>query len=34
MNLNDYYKDAVHPDEAHLIMNEQAVVPLGTCLWP
>lgn len=34
MDLEKYYDEAVHPSEAHVIMSEQAVVPLGTCLWP
>lgn len=34
INLQDYYADVNHPDEAHQIMQNSAVVPLGTTMWP
>jgi len=34
MNLDEYYEQVSHPQEATDIMQEEAVVPLGTALWP
>ncbi len=34
IDLNAFYTDAAHPDEAIAMMEADAVVPLGTTLWP
>jgi len=34
MNLESFYAQVSHPEEAIQMMNDEAVVALGTALWP